>query len=38
MDTVIRSDNNQVNDMIILMSGLIIDLDKVVKTKGNQSM
>ena len=33
MDAVVRSNNNPVNDMTVLMSGLINDLDKVIKTK-----
>ena len=33
MDVVARPKYNPVNDMIALMSGVIIDLDKVLKTK-----
>ena len=32
MDIMVRSNNNQVNDMTTLMSGLINDSDKVIKT------
>ena len=38
MDVVIRSKNNPVNYMTALMSGLINDLDKVIKTKSSQSL
>ena len=38
MDVIIRSYNNPVNDMTVLMSGLINDLDKVIKTKSTQSL
>ena len=38
MDVIIRSNNNPVNDMTALMSGLINDLDKVMKIKSCQSM
>ena len=37
MDVIVRS-NNPVNDLIALMSGLINDLDKVIKIKSSQSM
>ena len=33
MDVIITSNNNPVNDMTALMSGLINDLDKAIKTK-----
>ena len=33
MDVIIRSNNYPVNDMTALMSGLINDLDKDIKTK-----
>ena len=35
MDVVIRSNNNSVNDMTVLMSGFINDLDKAIKTKSS---
>ena len=38
MDIIVRSDNNLVNDMTSLMSGLIDDLDKVIKTMSSQSL
>ena len=38
MYVITMSDNNPVNDMIALMSGLINDLDKVIKTKSSQSL
>ena len=38
MDVIVRSNNNPVNDMTALMSGLIYDLDKVMKTKNSQSV
>ena len=38
MDVNVRSDNNPVNDMTALMSGLINDLDNVIKIKSGQSM
>ena len=38
MDVIVRSNNNPVNDMIALMSGLINDLDNVKKIKSSQSM
>ena len=38
MDVIIRSNNNQVNDMTAIMSGLINDLDKAIKTKSRQSL
>ena len=38
MDVIVRSNNNPVNDMTTLVSGLINDLDKVIKTKSSQSL
>ena len=38
MDVIIRSNNNPINDMTTLMSGVIDDLDKVMKTKSSQSL
>ena len=38
MDVILSSKNNPVNDMTALMSGLINDLDKVLKTKSSQSL
>ena len=38
MDIVIKSNNNPVNYMIILMSGLINELEKVIKTKSTQCL
>ena len=38
MDVVVRSNNNPVNDMTALISGLINDLDKVIEVKSSQSM
>ena len=38
MDVIVRSNNNPVNDMTALMSGLINDLDKVIRTKSSQSL
>ena len=32
MDVIVRSNNNPVNDMTALMSGLINDWDKVTKS------
>ena len=32
------SNNNPVNDITVLMSGLINDLDKIIKTKSSQSL
>ena len=32
MDVIVRSNNDPVNDMTALMSGLISDLDKAMKT------
>ena len=38
MDVIVRSFNNPVNDMTALMSGLINDLDKGMKTKSSQNL
>ena len=38
MDVIIWSNNNLVNDMTALMSGLINDLDKAINTKSSQSL
>ena len=38
MDVILSSNNNPFNDMTALMSGLINDLDKVLKTKSSQSL
>ena len=38
MDVIVRSNNNLVNNMTALMSGLINNLDKVIKTKSSQSL
>ena len=38
MDVIVRSNNNPVNDMTTLVSWLINDLDKVMKTKSTQSL
>ena len=38
MHVIVRSYNYLVNDMTTLMSGLINDLDKVMKTKSSQSL
>ena len=38
MDVIIRSNNNPINDMTVLMSGIINDLDKIIKTKSSQSL
>ena len=39
MDVIVRSNNNNpVNDMTTLMSGLINDLYKAIKTKSSQSL
>ena len=37
-DVNVRSNNNPVNDMTTLMSGLINDMDKVIKTKSSLSL
>ena len=38
MDVIVGSNNNPVNDMTALMSGLINDFDKAIKTKSSQSL
>ena len=38
MDVIIRSNNNSVNDMTAPVSGIIDDLNKVIKTKSSQSL
>ena len=38
MDFIVKSNNNPANDMTPTVSGLINDLDKVVKTKSNKSL
>ena len=38
MDVILRSTNNPVNDMTTPVSGLLNNLDKVIKTKSSQSM
>ena len=38
MDVIVRSNNDPDNDMTALMSGLINDLDKVIKIKSSQSL
>ena len=38
MDVIVRSNNNQVNDMTSPVSWLINDMDKVIKTKSSQSL
>ena len=38
MDVIVRSCNNPVNDLTAPVSGLINDLDKVIKTKCSQSL
>ena len=38
MDVIVRLNNNPVNDMITPVSGLINDLDKVMRTKSSQSL
>ena len=38
MDVIIRSNNNQVNDVTAPVSWLINDLDKVIKTKNTLSL
>ena len=37
MDVIVLSKNNPVNDMTAPVSGLINDLDKVIKNKSSQS-
>ena len=36
MDVIVRSNNDPVNDMTAPVSGLINDLDKVIRTKSSQ--
>ena len=38
MDVIVRSNNDPVNDMTVPVSGLVNDLDKVIKTKSSQSL
>ena len=38
MHVIVRSNNNLVNYMTVSVSGLINDLDKVIKTKSSQSL
>ena len=38
MDVIVRSSNNPVNDLTASVSGLINDLDNVIKTKISQSL
>ena len=38
MDAIVRSNDNSVNDMTALMSGLINDLDMDMKTKSSKSL
>ena len=38
MDAIVRSNNDPVNDMTAPVSGLINDLDKVLKNKISQSL
>ena len=38
MDVIISFDNNAANDMAAIMSGLISDLDNVIKTMICQSL
>ena len=38
MDVIVRSNNYPLNDMTALMSGRIIDLDTVMKTKSNHRL
>ena len=38
MDVIIRSNNNEVNDMTALMNGLFNDFDMVIKTNSSQSL
>ena len=38
MDVVVKSNINPVHDMTKHMSGLVIDLDKVMNTKSSQSV
>ena len=38
MDVIVRSNNNKVNDMTAPVSGLINDIDKVIKNNSSQSL
>ena len=38
MDVIVRLNNNPVNDMTTLMSGVINDLDKLIKIKSSQNL
>ena len=38
MDVIVRLNNNPVNDMTTPVSGLINDLDKVMRTKSSKSL
>ena len=38
MDTIVRSNNDRVNDITAHVSGVINDLDKSIKTKSSQSL
>ena len=38
MDVIVRSNNNQVNDLTALISELINDMDKVIKTMSRQCL
>ena len=38
MDVIVRLNNDPVNDMTDLMSGLTNDFDNVIKTKSSQSL
>ena len=38
MVSIVRSNNDPVNDMTAPVSGLINDLDKAMKTKSSQSL
>ena len=38
MDVIVRSNNNSVIDMSAPVSGLINDIDKVIKTKKSKSL
>ena len=38
MDVIVSSNNYPVNDMTVVMSELINDLDKAMKTKSSQNL
>ena len=38
MYVIVRSNNNPVNDMTVPVSGIINDLDKVIKTKSSHGL